>query len=73
MSKETDQIEREVERSRANFEASTARIADVQLEISQQENALSILTGGYPRAIACCAGSPARSPRPPRDTASRCR
>lgn len=40
-----------VERSRANFESSTARLADVQLEITQQENALSILTGGYPRAI----------------------
>jgi multidrug efflux system outer membrane protein len=40
-----------VERSRASFESSTARLADIQLEISQQENALSILTGGYPRAI----------------------
>jgi multidrug efflux system outer membrane protein len=39
------------DRSRANFEASNARVADLKRQIAQQENALSILCGGYPRAI----------------------
>jgi len=39
------------ERARASYESSTGRIADLQQQIAQQENALSILTGGYPHAI----------------------
>jgi len=39
------------ERARASYESSTARVADIQRQIAQQENALSILVGGYPRAI----------------------
>ena len=40
-----------VERARANYDSSLARIADLRREIAQQENALSVLAGGYPRAI----------------------
>jgi multidrug efflux system outer membrane protein len=40
-----------VERSKALLDQSTAQVADIQREIAQQENALSVLTGGYPRAI----------------------
>ncbi|MBO9518509.1 MAG: efflux transporter outer membrane subunit [Porphyrobacter sp.] len=40
-----------VERSRASLESSGARIADLKREIAQQENALSVLAGGYPHAI----------------------
>jgi multidrug efflux system outer membrane protein len=40
-----------VERARANFDSSTARIAELRRAIAQQENALSVLTGSYPRAI----------------------
>ncbi|MFL6862260.1 MAG: efflux transporter outer membrane subunit [Allosphingosinicella sp.] len=40
-----------VERARAALDASTASVADLRREIAQQENALSLLTGGYPRAI----------------------
>lgn len=40
-----------MDRSRANFEASGARIAEIQRLRAQQENAISILLGGYPRAI----------------------
>ena len=39
------------ERARASFESSTGRVADVQRQIAQQENALSTLVGGYPREI----------------------
>ena len=40
-----------VERAQANHEAAVARIADLRREITQQENALSVLLGAYPRAI----------------------
>jgi multidrug efflux system outer membrane protein len=40
-----------VERARANYDFSIARIADLKRAITQQENALSVLAGGYPRAI----------------------
>jgi multidrug efflux system outer membrane protein len=40
-----------VERARANYDASAARVEDLQRAIAQQENALSILAGGYPKAI----------------------
>ena len=40
-----------VERAQANHEAAIARIADLRREITQQENALSVLLGAYPRAI----------------------
>jgi multidrug efflux system outer membrane protein len=40
-----------VERAGASYNASAARIADLKREIALQENALSVLTGGYPRAI----------------------
>ncbi|MFL6845726.1 MAG: efflux transporter outer membrane subunit [Allosphingosinicella sp.] len=39
------------ERARALWDSSRARSADIRREIAQQENALSILTGGYPQAI----------------------
>ncbi|HYJ52232.1 MAG TPA: efflux transporter outer membrane subunit [Allosphingosinicella sp.] len=39
------------ERARASYESSTGQIAHVQQQIAQQENALSILTGGYPHDI----------------------
>jgi multidrug efflux system outer membrane protein len=39
------------ERAKAALDSSTAQIADLKREIAQQENALSILAGGYPRAI----------------------
>jgi multidrug efflux system outer membrane protein len=38
-------------RSEAALNSSTASIADLKRAIAQQENALSILAGGYPRAI----------------------
>jgi multidrug efflux system outer membrane protein len=38
-------------RSEASLNSSTASIADLKREIAQQENALSILAGGYPRPI----------------------
>lgn len=41
-----------VERAQANFDASQARMADLRRQIAQQENALSVLLGAYPRAIA---------------------
>ena len=40
-----------VERAGAALSASTATIADLKREIGQQEHALSVLAGGYPRAI----------------------
>jgi multidrug efflux system outer membrane protein len=40
-----------VERAQANYDASQARIADLRREIVQQENALSVLLGAYPRPI----------------------
>ena len=40
-----------VERARALLDSSVARTADLRREIGQQENALSVLVGGYPRAI----------------------
>jgi len=40
-----------MDRSQANYEAAGARTADIKRRIAQQENALSILVGGYPRAI----------------------
>jgi multidrug efflux system outer membrane protein len=40
-----------VQRSEANYNESLARIEDVKRQIAQQENALSILLGGYPRDI----------------------
>ncbi len=40
-----------MDRSQANYEASGARAAEIKRQIAQQENALSILVGGYPRAI----------------------
>jgi multidrug efflux system outer membrane protein len=41
-----------VERTQASYDASRARAADLGRQITQQENALSILVGGYPKAIA---------------------
>jgi multidrug efflux system outer membrane protein len=41
-----------VERAKTSLDSSAARIADLQQEITQQENALSVLAGGYPREIA---------------------
>ncbi|MFL6736117.1 MAG: efflux transporter outer membrane subunit [Sphingomonas sp.] len=40
-----------VERAKASLDESTAQIADLQRQIAQQENALSVLVGGYPGAI----------------------
>jgi multidrug efflux system outer membrane protein len=40
-----------MDRSQANYEAAGARTAEIKRLIAQQENALSILVGGYPRAI----------------------
>ena len=40
-----------VERTEAAYKASNARVADLNREIAQQENALSILVGGYPQPI----------------------
>jgi multidrug efflux system outer membrane protein len=39
------------ERARASYESSTGRVADLQRQIAQQENALSTLVGGYPHDI----------------------
>lgn len=39
------------ERARALWDSSRAKSADLKREIAQQENAISILTGGYPGAI----------------------
>jgi multidrug efflux system outer membrane protein len=40
-----------VDRARANYESSAAKIADVKRLIALQEDALSVLAGGYPRGI----------------------
>jgi multidrug efflux system outer membrane protein len=40
-----------VQRAQANYNASLARIEDVKRQIAAQENALSVLLGGYPRDI----------------------
>jgi multidrug efflux system outer membrane protein len=40
-----------VERARAALDQSTASVADLRRQIAQQENAISILLGDYPRAI----------------------
>jgi multidrug efflux system outer membrane protein len=40
-----------VERAGANYAASNAKVEGLRREIAQQENALSVLLGGYPRAI----------------------
>jgi multidrug efflux system outer membrane protein len=40
-----------VDRTQADYDSSTAKIQDVQRQIAQQENALNVLVGGYPRAI----------------------
>ncbi len=40
-----------VERTEAAYESSNARIADLKQQIVKQEDALSILIGGYPQAI----------------------
>lgn len=40
-----------VERAQANYSAAVARTADLRREITQQENALCVLLGTYPRAI----------------------
>jgi len=40
-----------VERAKSSLDASNARVADLKREIAQQENALSVLAGGYPHAI----------------------
>ena len=40
-----------VDRAQANYDASRERIADLTRAIGQQENVLSILVGGYPKAI----------------------
>lgn len=40
-----------VERAAANHAAAVARIADLRREITQQENALCVLLGAYPRPI----------------------
>jgi len=39
------------ERALAALSSSESRVADLKIEIAQQENALSVLAGGYPRAI----------------------
>jgi multidrug efflux system outer membrane protein len=41
-----------VERARAAYDSSNARVADLRREIAQQENALCVLLGAYPRPIA---------------------
>ena len=41
-----------MDRAQAAYDSSTARIADLRRLITQQENALSVLTGAYPRDIA---------------------
>ena len=41
-----------VERTQASYDASRARADDLTRQITQQENALSTLVGGYPKAIA---------------------
>ena len=41
-----------VERARANYEASTAKVEDLRRLIALQEDAISVLVGGYPHAIA---------------------
>jgi multidrug efflux system outer membrane protein len=40
-----------VERAKAALDSSLAEIADLRREISQQENAISILIGGYPQSV----------------------
>jgi multidrug efflux system outer membrane protein len=40
-----------VQRAQANLDESRARIEDLKRQIAQQENAISILLGGYPRDI----------------------
>ena len=40
-----------VDRTQGAYDSSAARIADLKVEIGKQENALSILVGGYPQAI----------------------
>jgi multidrug efflux system outer membrane protein len=40
-----------VERTQASYDDSRARTEDLKRQISQQENAISILVGGYPKAI----------------------
>lgn len=40
-----------VERTKAALDSSTSTVADLQREVAQQENALGILAGGYPRPI----------------------
>jgi outer membrane protein, multidrug efflux system len=40
-----------VHRSQANYDESRARAADLKRQIAQQENALSILLGSYPKSI----------------------
>ena len=40
-----------VERTQAAYDSSSGRMADLKRQIEQQENALSVLTGAYPRAV----------------------
>ncbi len=40
-----------VERTQASYDQSNAKAEDLKRQISEQENALSILVGGYPKAI----------------------
>lgn len=40
-----------VDRTQGAFDSSEARMADLRQQINQQENAISILVGGYPRPI----------------------
>jgi multidrug efflux system outer membrane protein len=40
-----------VERAKSSLDESTAHVSDLKRQIAQQENALSILTGGYPHNI----------------------
>lgn len=40
-----------VDRTQADYSASTARIQDLQRQIALQENAISVLLGGYPKAV----------------------
>jgi multidrug efflux system outer membrane protein len=40
-----------VERAKSSLDESTAQVAEIEREIAQQENALSILTGAYPGPI----------------------
>jgi len=40
-----------VERAQAAYDSSTADIQDLKRQIAQQENAISTLVGGYPKAI----------------------